>query len=333
MDATRGNIMDTVSLTGSHEVTVQEVNRIAELAGIAVKQVAERAGGQEAVLRLEEIAGARVRVKASFHPAYAPYFASGSITLELPAQAEDLLELMLAAGSTRRGLTIGVVGASGGIGVTALACWIASCLPARAALADLDPASAGLLGFLAMENAAGLRWADIPESAGVLVPGRLADALPARGTLRVLSADGRGAVVPTGTVGQRAIDALSQSHDHTVLDLPRLALQPGSTAATWLDWCDHLVVLTVPGVRGVSQAKLALSRLTSRTVTVATRATNKLEAASFAEEIDHPVHLIRPLRGFDADIEHGLALGSRTRSATHRDISRLARTLAEKSAV
>lgn len=316
---------DTVSLIAHNPATVQEVDRVGELAGINVKHPRDGLRASAAVLRLEEVPGSRVRVRASFHPAYAPYFAAGHIVLELPNQAEDLLELMLAAGSTRRGMTIGVIGAHGGAGTTTVACWIAALARGPRALIDLDPQSAGLLTCLGMAQTSGLRWPDIPESAGVLVPGRLSQALPSKDFFRVLSADERGAVNANGSAGRRAIDALSQANDVTILDLPRRALDPATECSQWLEWCDHLVLVAAAGQeKSMRQTRAALAALSSLPI-LAVRCKTKMECAAFGQEIGQDAHPIRELRNLDADIRHGLAVGKRSRSATYRDMEALTR--------
>ena len=133
------------ALKASSDAVRGEVARLAALAGVEVAH-SRAAIESGAVLRIIEVPGTTSQVEASFHPSYAPYFARGKVRIALPEQAEDLLELMLAAGSTRRGIIVGVVGAHGGAGCSTLASWLARGLGETDAtgLIDLDPLSLGI---------------------------------------------------------------------------------------------------------------------------------------------------------------------------------------------
>ncbi|WP_353065818.1 hypothetical protein [Arcanobacterium hippocoleae] len=100
-----------------------------------------------AVLNFTDTDCAEGRVRAAFHPAFAPYFADGSVDLDLRADAAEILELMAAVGATIRGQVLGVIGAQGGIGTSTTSLWIAREFARRnysVALIDLDPNSPGL---------------------------------------------------------------------------------------------------------------------------------------------------------------------------------------------
>lgn len=319
---------DVATLEAHSDAVIREVQRLASLAGISVPRVRAGAGAQ-AVLQLVEEPGSDVRVRARFHPAYATYFAAGSVLITLPEQAADLLELLVAAGSTRRGTIIGVLGAHGGAGASMLASWLARHLGREdgTGLIDLDPLSLGLADDLGLTDAAGLRWADLNEDAGALVPGRLNAALPHLGDLRLLSADERGAVPPGGESGERSISALSQIHKTTVLDLPREAWRDRVMSRAWLEWCDAVAVITHPTSRGLEQTRRILSALPSRqrAVVVANGVNGKSEAAALALELGHrDVQPLHRLRNLQQDLAHGVRLGDRKRCITARDIGRIA---------
>lgn len=316
------------TLEARSDAVIREVQRLAGLAGIDVARVRSSAASQ-AVLRIVEEPGSTATVRARFHPAYAEYFASGSVVIALPEQAEDLLELLLAAGSTRRGMIIGVMGAHGGAGTTLLASWLARTLSEQdsTGLIDLDPLSLGLDAGLGLTDEPGLRWADLSEEAGALVPNRLNAALPHLGGLRVLSADSRGAVSGSGQGGERAISALSQVHATTVLDLPRDAAVFHGSSRGWLEWCDVSVVVTQISGNGLKQAKRIIAQLPShqRVIVVANGASGGSEAAALGLELDHThVEALHRLRNVQQDLEHGVRLGDRQRCNTARDVERIA---------
>lgn len=236
---------------------------------------------------------------------------------------------MLAAGSTRRGTIVAVVGAHGGAGTSTVAAWLARHLSATMAvgLIDADPCSAGNDRLLGLSKAPGLRWADLHEESGILVPGRLRDSLPALGRLAVLSADGRGGL-RAAELGQGAVVALSQAVDVCVVDFSGEALLPGNLGSSMLAWADVAVLVTGCRTRGVSQAATALGAIPGGmdTVVVATGASGGAEAASMAAELDvDRVIPLRTLRNLQSDLDHGMRVGDRKRSATARDIANLAR--------
>ncbi|MGO1591389.1 MAG: hypothetical protein ACTHW1_05350 [Ancrocorticia sp.] len=320
---------DAVATLEAHsDAVIKEVQRLAALAGIAVPRVASGTA-TPAVLRIVEEPGSEVKVRARFHPVYTQYFAAGSVVIALPEQAADLLELLVAAGSTRRGTIIGVLPAHGGAGASMLSSWLARHLSQEdsTGLIDLDPLSLGLAEDLGLAGDAGLRWADLNEDAGALVPGRLNAALPHLGDLRVLSADDRGAVPPSGESGERAISALSQVHKTTVLDLPRGAGLGHGISRGWLEWCDVVVIVSHPTSRGLEQCHRILAALPShhKGIVVANGANGGSQAAALALELGHSqVFALHRLRNMQQDLEHGVRLGDRQRSTTAREVGRIA---------
>ncbi|RTE49232.1 hypothetical protein [Actinobaculum sp. 352] len=321
-----GGRIAACSLAAHSETVRSEVNRLAALAGINI--VTGRSGtAPSAVLNLREVDGSMPQVEASFHPAYAPYFASGCIRLSLREEAEDVLELMLAAGSTQRGTIVGVIGSRGGIGVSTLASWLAREMAREreTCLLDLDPLSAGIDLLLGLEGAPGLRWSDLAEDSGALVPGRLNAALPSLGALRVLSADPRGGAPRGGGLGVDAIAALSQANEVTVLDIPRSGIDAGTREREWLEWCDVVVLIVGGGLREIQQARRAISLLPGETpLVIVGSGVSGGEAAALAEALDVPqVMPLRRLRTLDQDLSHGVRVGDRTRCATARDVSRI----------
>ena len=315
---------ELVSLTFQHEETVREVEAVTELAGIQVARGSPGVAPPPAVLELEELSAALPTVRARFHPVLASYFPRGSVVVELPRQAEDLLELVLAAGQTRRGRIIGLAGVRGGVGVSMLTAWLASLSITRTAVVDADPLSAGLELLMGFQEKRGARWADIAQAEGMLIPQRLRAALPARGQLSLLSADVRGGAPANGDAVPHAIDALSQASDTTYVDLPRSALLLGSEPARWRAWCDAVVLVTEVTGRDAQAIPRILRDLGESTpVVIAARCAHKVEAQAFGVDIGQEVIPVRRLRGLDEDLAHGVVVGEQRRSGTARDVTQL----------
>lgn len=151
-----------------------------------------------------------------------------------------------------RARVVGVLGARGGLGASTLAAVVA-CTAREAgwdtALVDLDPLPGACAEALDLDDAAGLRWADLTLRAAPLVGARLAAGLPRWREVRVLCGDERGGPAPG--VADAALSALRGAVDVLVVDLPRSAWA-GSGAA---DACEDLVILA-----GAEEASLGLLR-------------------------------------------------------------------------
>ncbi|MDO4888614.1 MAG: hypothetical protein Q3979_07935 [Actinomycetaceae bacterium] len=330
-----GGALPPVALSAVSDAVRAEVGRVAELAGMEVatsepQQVAE---ARAAVLNLAEVRASVPRVVARFHPSYAPYFTAGPAELTLPDEAEDLLEFLLAAGSTLRGTVVAVVGTHGGSGATTLAAWLAREWSATVptALIDADPCSAGIDVLLGLDGDAGIRWPDIHAESGALVPGRLKASLPAYGNLVTLSADREGAL-GSAALGRNAVAALSQAADVCVVDFSAEAMMQGNVAASMLAWADIVVLVAGAGDRGVRGVARAMGTLPAgvESIVAAVGVGGGAQAASMAMELGvDRVYPVRWLRNLQADVEHGMRVGDRSRSGTARDIAAIARACEE----
>lgn len=324
-----------VVLRASSDIIRARLQALAELAGITIQLASPTDSRVDGVLFFDEEQDMKVPcVRASFHPAYASYFTEGSLVLDIEEEAGDILELMIAAGTTSRGIVIGLIGSHGGVGTTTLACAL-SCVMSAAkpthslALMDCDPLSAGITRWCGV-NTPGITWADLREETGTLVPGRLAKALPHRKNLHVLSADERAGMPSRGQLPTRTIAALSQSHDVTVLDVPRSLL---TSTTDLLSWCDILVLVTDTSTHAAPQTLRTMRALDSHNIQIplilaVNRVSGGAQAASIAYDIGineiAPIHLARTL---PKDLAHGMTLGERPRSLMYKDIVRLAHML------
>ncbi len=166
------------------------------------------------------------------------------------------------ASGASTGAVLGVLGASGGLGASSLACAVARLAAdtgTQTLLVDLTPCGGGLDQLLGVAHEPGERW---PATDRAVLALR-ADDLPVQEGLRVLS-HGRpsvgGAARPLGPAALETVARLARGQGTTVLDLPR-ADHPA--APLWWDLCDHVVLLVGTGPTQVCAALAArsLSRL------------------------------------------------------------------------
>lgn len=240
----------------------------------------------------------------------------GNSALTLPEDAEDLLLLARAANQDRRARVIGVIGARGGVGASALAAVLAR-VSVRATLATAlvdggDGAPVDVL--LNLEHEPGLRWADV-GGAGGIDPAELASALPVWSGVRVLCADHRPA--PLSGHADDAVLALAHAHDVVVMDLPRHALRAGLAAR----WCDVLLLVTTSDVASVSAARSLTSTSTGEDIRLVVRGPVRdgLTPAEIADACEVPIAVtMRPERSLTASLARGLAPGDSSRGPLRR---------------
>ena len=323
----------SVVYVGDDAAALRELTRLAELVGVSVHHVHEKQI-ERAVLRFSSIGMPEGQVRASFHHLFASYFGPQRLSFNYREDSAEILELMVAVGATERGKVVGVVGAQGGIGASALSAWIARTFAKsheHVALMDLDPASAGIELLLASVDQAGKRWADL-HGVGSLLARRLTDALPEWHGVRFLSADARGGVSTSTDAGVTAISALSQVNEWSVLDLPSVAMRRDSLARSWLEWCDHVLVLTRADSISLAGAHTKLEWIAQsvpHTVAVVD-VTSKNEAAHAAQMLGQDgVLTVRRDRGFVAGLDHGVWPGERSRASSAKDVARVCAYLEE----
>jgi MinD-like ATPase involved in chromosome partitioning or flagellar assembly len=207
---------------------------------------------------------------------------------------------------------MGVIGASGGLGVSTLAMALAVRAGPRAgATAAIDGApDGGALDVTAcLEHLPGLRWPDLAAAQGALDGAALLRALPSDGTTRVLAGTRRGG---RDEVVAAAVTALATVCGVVVVDL-------GSSL--WLaDRCSDLVVVTGTSARQLADATALAEAIhdTGRAAALVVRTAGG-DAVS-PEEV--AVHLDLPLAGtlrddsrIRADADHGRVPGTRSTGA------------------
>lgn len=174
---------------------------------------------------------------------------------ELPRSDAWLLEVLAdaAEGPARAGLTVGVVGGSGGAGATTFACALAEVAGRHrtACLIDLDAFGPGADRVLGMDHLDGVRWDSLQQTTGRLSARALRDALPRRRDVSVLTwSPGPQAPVPA-FAAREALAAAVRGHDLVVLDLPRAG---GDVADELMARCHHLVVVVRNDLPGLGAA-------------------------------------------------------------------------------
>lgn len=316
---------------------IEEVRRLCALVGLHLTVVPPDSDAPPGAVHVDDVTaplGARwrdsvttervVEIAADGH--------GGPDVLHLPADGESLLDLLTQAATPLRAVVLGVVGASGGHGVSALAAVLArlAVTTGRATtLVDLDPAGGGIDVLLGVEHDAGPRWADVLTQQGGFPPDRLTASLPVWHSVRVLSGDVRGGVDTGKPVARAAVTALARACDVVVLDLPRVLLAPGADGA-WPGLCDDLLIVAGCDVRAAAAAAAAASTLsaagTRLGLVVRTPSPGSLLPEDIAETCEVPlVATMRPERAFTAGIERGMSPGDQPRGPLRATGRRLLR--------
>lgn len=153
------------------------------------------------------------------------------------------------------GVTVAVLGGSGGVGASTVAAGLAVGAASRglsAMLVDLDPCGGGIDLLVGAEAVAGWRWPRLSTATGHI--GDLTGHLPRAAGIDVLSA-ARGAdgTVEVGPDPVRAVLlSASRSHRLVVVDLARTA---PVVSAEVLRRADHTLMVVGASVRGVAAAQ------------------------------------------------------------------------------
>ena len=173
----------------------------------------------------------------------------------LPGSEAWLVEELTDLGDQRtgRGLTVGVVGGSGGVGATTFACALGqmAARSGQAVVIDLDPLGPGIDRVLGLDGYDGIRWDALCQTTGRFSGRSLRESLPRRDGLGVLT----WYPGPQGSLQafavRNAIAAAQRGHQTVVVDLPR-SVDP--LVEELVARCDRVFVLTVPTVAGLASA-------------------------------------------------------------------------------
>ena len=169
----------------------------------------------------------------------------------LPASETWLVELLtdVGDGGAAPGVTIGVIGGSGGAGATVFAAALAQMATdvGRTLLVDADPIGAGIDRVLGLETSDGIRWDSMLQTTGRLSSRSLREALPRTGRLSVLTWPTDRPASLQAFAMREVLSAGRRGFDAVVVDLPR---HRDAVVEETISRCDHVVLvstLTVPG--------------------------------------------------------------------------------------
>jgi secretion/DNA translocation related CpaE-like protein len=175
---------------------------------------------------------------------------------ELPQSEGWLVERLtdVVDSAPARGLTLGVIGGSGGSGATTFACALGQ-VAARtgpSVVVDVDPLGPGTDRVLGLDLVEGVRWEALGDATGRLSARALREALPRRDGAATLTwyAGAQPRRLQPFAV-REALSAARRGHDVVVLDLPR---GPDPLVEELAARCDRVLVTVVTTVAGLSAA-------------------------------------------------------------------------------
>jgi len=224
-------------------------------------------------------------------------------------------------GRSAAGAVLAVVGASGGVGASALAAAVA--VRARRAgvdvvLVDADPLGGGLDVTLGAEQHAGIRWPDLGGLVGAADGRALLARLPAAADVPVLSFD-RVEAHPPHEVADAVLTALAVECELLVVDV---GLGQGPVTEAALDAATQVVVVAAHGFSQLAALSVATAHVRGRDATrvvpetavcLRGRRPSLVSVSSLVEaEMGVPVAFtLDDDSGVRADLVHGIAPGSR----------------------
>src|SRR4051794_18412146 len=181
---------------------------------------------------------------------------------ELPRSEGWLVERLtdVVDSGPARGLTIGVLGGSGGSGATTFACALAQVAgrTGPAVVVGLHPLGPGVDRVPGLDLVAGARWAALGHTTGRLSARALRDSLPRRDGVAALTWYSGSRPRPLQAFAVReALSAARRGHDTVVVDLPRV---PDPLTEEIASRCDQVLVTVVTTVAGVAAAMRTCGR-------------------------------------------------------------------------
>jgi secretion/DNA translocation related CpaE-like protein len=178
----------------------------------------------------------------------------------IPDSRDWLIEHLTEPVKTK-GISVGLVPASGGAGASILACGLAfhsRQIFQDVVLVDLDKSSASLDIAFGLENQTGMRWHDFSELSGAIGGRDIYQSLPSRDGVGLLT-HGKLSLVETSIPRNLIMDKLKEACDLVVFDLPKASDREFSLDV--IADCDLVLVVTAATVRGCASAKRILADL------------------------------------------------------------------------
>jgi secretion/DNA translocation related CpaE-like protein len=191
---------------------------------------------------------------------------SAESVAELPRSEGWLIERLTDVVDTgpARGLTVGVIGGSGGAGATTFACALGQVAgrSGPTVVIDADPLGPGVDRVLGLDLVDGVRWDSLGNATGRLSARALRDSLPRRDGVAALSwyAGPQPRSLQAFAV-REVLSAARRGHDLVVVDLPR---GPDPLVEEIASRCDQVLVTIAPSVPGVAAAVRLCGRFPDR---------------------------------------------------------------------
>lgn len=180
----------------------------------------------------------------------------------LPESETWLVELLtdVGDGSATPGVTIGVLGGSGGAGATVFAAALAQSAAelGPTLLVDADPIGAGIDRVLGLEASEGIRWDSMLQTTGRLSSRSLREALPRSGQLAVLTWPTDRPASLQAFAMREVLSAGRRGFSAVVVDLPR---HHDVVVEETISRCDHVVLVSTLTVPAVTSAARVAGRL------------------------------------------------------------------------
>jgi secretion/DNA translocation related CpaE-like protein len=228
---------------------------------------------------------------------------------ELPRSEGWLVERLTDVVDTgpSRGLTLGVLGGSGGSGATTFACALGQVAgrSGPAVVVDIDPLGPGVDRVLGLDLADGIRWDALGHTTGRLSARALRESLPRRDGVAVLTWYAGPQPRPLQAFAVReALSAARRGHDTVVVDLPR---GPEALVDEVASRCDQVLVTVVATVAGVAAAVRTCGRFPDPRVLGLVLRGSAVDDASVARVVGAPVLArMSDQRGLSESIDLGL---------------------------
>jgi secretion/DNA translocation related CpaE-like protein len=251
---------------------------------------------------------------------------------ELPRSEGWLVERLtdVVDSGPARGLTIGVVGGSGGSGATTFACALGQ-LAGRsgpAVVIDADPFGPGADRVLGLDLVDGVRWDALGHTTGRLSARALRESLPRRDGVAALTwYAGAKPRRLQPFAAREALSAARRGHDTVVIDLPRA---PDPLVDEIASRCDQVLLTVVTTVAGVAAAMRTCGRFPQPGLLGLVVRGSGLDDTSLSRVVGAPV-LVRmnDQRGLAESIDLGLGPVRSRRGPLGRAAASVLASLAE----
>ena len=254
---------------------------------------------------------------------------------ELPRSEGWLIERLtdVVDSGPARGLTVAVVGGSGGSGATTFACALGQVAgrSGPAVVIDADPLGPGVDRVLGLDMVDGVRWDALGHTTGRLSARALRDSLPRRDGVSALSWYAGSHPRPLQAFAAReALSAARRGHDTVVVDLPRA---PDPLTDELAARCDQVLVTVVTTVAGVAAAMRTCGRFADPGALGLVVRGSGMDDETLGRAVGAPVlHRMGDQRGLAESVDVGLGPVRSRRGPLGRAASSVLAVLSDRAA-